>query len=190
MKARILILIACISLITAAALAHGGEEHVMGTVAQVTDKAITVKTAKAPVVVNVAATTKFIKDKAAAKIADLKVGDRVVIHAIEGEDEKLTADTVEFSSAAAPQSKTQSLTGVVSDTACGATHNMRNMTPAECTRACAMNGKYALVVGKEVYTLQGHETDLGKLAAQTVTVTGTVNGKTVTVASVVATKAS
>lgn len=84
----------------------------------------------------------------------------------------------------AQQPKTQTLTGVVSDTACGATHNMKNMTPAECTRACAKSGGYALVVGKDVYILKGHEAELDKLAAETVTVNGTVNGKTVTVESV------
>ena len=36
MKSRILILIACISLVAGAALAHGGEEHVIGTVTSVT----------------------------------------------------------------------------------------------------------------------------------------------------------
>jgi hypothetical protein len=102
MKARTLILLIWIALTTVAAMAHGGEEHVMGTVTALTGKTITVKTtAKAPVTVNVAGTTKFIRNKAAAKIADLKIGDRVVIHAIEGEDEKLTADTVEFAAAAA-----------------------------------------------------------------------------------------
>ena len=63
------------------------------------DKAV--KTAKAAVTVNVAPSTTFTKSKAAAKVGDLKVGDRVVIHAKEGADEKLVADTVEFG--AAPQ---------------------------------------------------------------------------------------
>lgn len=195
MKARILVLVACISLVVAAAFAHGEEVHVMGTVTKVTDNSITVKTtAKEPVTVGVAAATKFMKGKAAAKIADLKVGDRVVIHAIEGADEKLVADTVEFAAApakpapaaAAPaqQPKTQTLTGMVSDAACGATHTMQNMTAADCTRMCAKQGGYALVVGKDIYKLQGHEADLDKLAAQTVTVTGAVIGKTVTVQSV------
>jgi hypothetical protein len=84
----------------------------------------------------------------------------------------------------AQQPKTQTLTGVVSDAACGATHTMPNMSAADCTRMCAKQGGYALVVGKDVYKLQGHAADLDKLAAQTVTVTGTVNGKTITVESV------
>lgn len=84
----------------------------------------------------------------------------------------------------AQQSNRQTLTGVVSDSACGATHNMKNMTPADCTRACAKQGGYALVVGNDVYALKGHEAELDKLAAETVTVRGTVSGKTVTVESV------
>ena len=88
----------------------------------------------------------------------------------------------------AQQSKTQTLTGVVSDSTCGATHNMKNMTPAECTRACAKQGGYALVVGNVVYKLQGHEAELDKLAAETVTVKGTVSGTTVTVESVAPSK--
>jgi hypothetical protein len=53
---------------------------------------------------------------------------------------------------------------------------------------CAKQGGYALVVGKEIYTLQGHAADLDKLAAQTVTVKGAVNGKTVIVESVASAK--
>ena len=194
MKGRTLILMMCFALAAAAAMAHGGEVHVLGTVTRVTDKTITVKTtAKEPVTVNVVAATKFMKGKVSAKITDLNVGDRVVIHATEGADEKLVADTVEFAAAAKPaqpgptaaqQSKTQTLNGVVSDAMCGATHNMQNMTAADCTRMCAKQGGYALVVGKDIYKLQGHEADLDKLAAQTVTVKGAVSGKIITVESV------
>jgi hypothetical protein len=84
----------------------------------------------------------------------------------------------------AQQPKTQTLTGIVSDTTCGATHNMKNMTPAECTRACAKQGGYALVVANTVYKLQGHEADLEKLAGEAATVKGTVKSKTMTVESV------
>jgi hypothetical protein len=92
-----------------------------------------------------------------------------------------------WSQTSAQQSKQQTLTGIVSDAACGAVHGMKNMTAADCTLMCVKAGqKYALVVGKTVYTLQGHETDLGNLAAQTVTVTGTVSGKVVIVESVAA----
>ena len=102
MKLRALVLIVCISLIAAAALAHGGEEHVIGTVASVTKDSITVKTtANTLVTVAVVPQTTFNKNKAAAKLSDLSVGDRVVIHAKESTEGKLVADTVQFSTPAA-----------------------------------------------------------------------------------------
>ena len=102
MKLRAFVLIACISLITAAALAHGDEQHVIGTVASVTKDSITVKTsANALVTVAVVPQTTFSKNKAAAKLSDLSVGDRVVIHAKEPAEGKLVADTVQFSAPAA-----------------------------------------------------------------------------------------
>jgi hypothetical protein len=101
MKARALILVACISLIAAATFAHGDEQHVIGTVASVTKDSITVKTtANTLVTVAVVPQTTFSKNKAAAKLADLNVGDRVVIHAKEPTEGKLVADTVQFSTAA------------------------------------------------------------------------------------------
>ena len=77
------------------------------------------------------------------------------------------------------------LTGVISDAMCGATHMAKDKSPADCIRGCVKGGeKYALVVDKKVYTLQGHEADLDKYAAQKVTVKGTVKGSAVTVESV------
>jgi len=187
MKARIAILIACISVTAAAVFAHGGEVHVMGTVAQVAQDSITVKTAESKMVaVTVAPETKFIKARAEAKSSDLKVGDRVVIHAKQSSDGTLVADTVEFATAmASRESKTLTLTGVVSDSACGAIHGMKGMTAADCTRMCIKAGqKYALVVGKSVYALQGHEAELDTLAGEQATVKGSLSGKTVSVTSV------
>ena len=84
---------------------------------------------------------------------------------------------------------TNTLTGMVSDSMCGAHHMAKDKSPAECTRMCVKQGqKYALVVGQKVYTLEGHEDDLDKLAGQRVTVKGTVSGDTVNVASVTAAK--
>jgi hypothetical protein len=44
--------------------------------------------------------------------------------------------------------------------------------------------KYALVAGDKVYTLDGHEAELDKLAGARATVKGNVAGDVVTVASV------
>ena len=79
----------------------------------------------------------------------------------------------------------KTLTGVVSDSMCGATHMLKDKTAAECTRICVKQGqKYALVVGKKVYTLEGHDAELDKLAGKRATVRGSVSGDTVTVRSV------
>ncbi len=83
----------------------------------------------------------------------------------------------------------QSFTGVVTDSMCGAMHMAKDKTPAECTQLCVKDGmKYALAVEKRVYTLEGHEAELAKLAGQKVTVKGTLKGDTVTVESVLPAK--
>ena len=82
-------------------------------------------------------------------------------------------------------SASKTLTGTVSDSMCGAHHMAKDKSPAECTRICVKQGqKYALVVGSKVYTLNGHEMELDKLAGQRATVTGTVSGDTVSVSAV------
>ena len=91
----------------------------------------------------------------------------------------------EFAAAA----QQQSLTGVVTDSMCGGTHMAKDKTPAQCTQMCVKDGmKYALAADKKLYTLEGHEAELAKLAGQKVTVTETVNGDTLTVISVTAAK--
>jgi hypothetical protein len=83
----------------------------------------------------------------------------------------------------------KTLTGVVSDSMCGANHMAKNMNPADCLRLCVKKGtKYALVVGKDLYTLEGHEAELDKYAAQKVSLKGTVKGQVMTVESVTVTK--
>ena len=79
----------------------------------------------------------------------------------------------------------KTLTGLVSDSMCGAKHMAKDKSAADCTRECVKQGsKYALVVGKKVYTLEGHEADLDKLVGMQVTVKGNVSGETVAIQSV------
>ncbi len=62
--------------------AHGDQQHVMGTVTQIDATSITVKTTTGEVkTVMIAADTKFEKGASAITQQDIKVGDRVVIHA-------------------------------------------------------------------------------------------------------------
>jgi hypothetical protein len=75
------------------------------------------------------------------------------------------------------------LTGMVSDTMCGSTHGAG---AAECTRTCVELGAgYALVVGKKVYTLRGHQAELDRFAGDPVLVKGKIVSRdTVAVESV------
>lgn len=83
MKRKVLVavlLFACISLV---ARAHEGMVHVMGIVTALTDKSVTVETKdKKAVEVVLSDTTTYEKTGKPAARSDLKVGDRVVIHAM------------------------------------------------------------------------------------------------------------
>ena len=82
--------------LTLMALAHGKEKHVMGTVTSISDSSVTVETtAKKSVTVQVSDKAKFEKSGAAATLKDLKVGDKVAIHADVSGD-KLVANEVHF----------------------------------------------------------------------------------------------
>lgn len=71
-----------VMILTAMVWAHGGELHVMGTVTKVDKMSISVRSTEGAVkTVMAMKETRVVKDGAAAKIEDLKVGDRVVIHA-------------------------------------------------------------------------------------------------------------
>jgi hypothetical protein len=86
------------------ALAHGNEKHVMGTVTNISDNSITVETkTKKSVTVDVSDKTKFEKSGAAATLKDLKVGDKVVIHA-DASGGKLIANEVHFGTMKGKQS--------------------------------------------------------------------------------------
>ena len=81
----------------------------------------------------------------------------------------------------------ETLEGTVSDAMCGADHGGK---PADkCTMGCVKKGSdFALVVGSKVYTLKGKTEGLDKLAGAKASVTGKVDGTTVTVESVAAGK--
>jgi len=71
-----------ILLLSIPALAHGNMDHILGTVVKIAGNVVTVeKDGKTTEVVLETATT-FQVGTAAAKPNDLKVGDRVVIHAV------------------------------------------------------------------------------------------------------------
>jgi len=81
--------------------AHGGMIHVMGTVTGVTDHSVTVQTTDNKTVeVLLADSTTFVNGSKPAERKDLKVGDRVVIHAVKVKD-SLQAHEVRFGAAPA-----------------------------------------------------------------------------------------
>jgi hypothetical protein len=90
-----------LALLPAIAAAHGGETHVTGTVAKISDTSVTVKTTAGKTVeVGIDAKTTFTRAQQPIQKADIKAGDRIVIHAAEV-NEKLVAHTVEIGRAPA-----------------------------------------------------------------------------------------
>lgn len=93
---RSMTLVALLLLSASLLFAHGDQKHVMGTVSKVTGSTISVKNLQGKVVdVNVSSATQFMKGDKAAALADVKEGDRVVIHA-KPDSEGLQATTVKI----------------------------------------------------------------------------------------------
>jgi len=89
--------------LAATAFAHGDMEHVLGTVTSITDHSLTVKTPKGEMMeVEVDKTTKVVQSERSISLSDIRVGDRVVIHARK-HDAKLMAAEVRL----APQGAAQ-----------------------------------------------------------------------------------
>lgn len=101
-KLKSLSLVLAIALTAGVALAHGDKKHVIGTVEKLTADAVIVKTTEGKSVeVKLVAATSYVvvgADKVAkpARVTDLHVGDRVVIHATPKGD-TLEAAEVRFS---------------------------------------------------------------------------------------------
>ena len=105
---RTIAVIALLFALSVMALAHGKEKHLMGTVTSISDTSITVQTKdKKSVAVDVSDRTKFEKSGSPATLKDLKVGDKVVIHADVSGD-KLVANEVHFG----PMKGKQSMEGM------------------------------------------------------------------------------
>jgi len=100
--------IVVMALAAAAVRAHGDKKHVIGTVEKISADAVTVKTAEGSVEVKLVTATMYVavaadKTTKPAKLADVHVGDRVVIHATPKPDNTLEAAEVRFATAAAAQ---------------------------------------------------------------------------------------
>ncbi len=64
--------------------AHGGFEHIRGTIAKVADNVLTVKTAKGNVIVKLDSRTDITRNDHKAQVSDLKPGARVIAEVPEG----------------------------------------------------------------------------------------------------------
>jgi hypothetical protein len=78
------VIVVSLSLSAIPATAHEGMEHVNGTITSLGDNLLSVKDTKGKTVeIHVDAKTEYAQGKTAAKFSDLKVGDRVAVHAME-----------------------------------------------------------------------------------------------------------
>jgi len=91
------------SMLGAAVFAHGGFEHVTGFVKAITASSLTITTTRNETIdVLLTEKTEFLSNKTKAARSALKIGDRVVVHAMKNKDGKLEAHEVAFSSVTAP----------------------------------------------------------------------------------------
>ena len=101
MKRRVVSLLVLVALMASVAFAHGDKKHVMGTLEKINADSVVVKQAdgKSVEVKLVSGTMYVSRDGKSAKLSDLAVGDRVVIHATPNPDSTLSADEIKFSAA-------------------------------------------------------------------------------------------
>jgi hypothetical protein len=98
MRFRFAALLTFVALLASVATAHGDKKHVIGTLEKINADSVVVKTTDGKSVeVKLVSNTMYVsRDGKAAKLSDLAVGDRVIIHATPTGD-MLSADEVKFS---------------------------------------------------------------------------------------------
>jgi hypothetical protein len=80
--------------------------------------------------------------------------------------------------------QSQSWTGVVSDSMCGAKHSTASDDATACVNKCVSGGaKYTLVVGDKVYQIAPQD-KFKDFAGKSVKVTGAMDGETITAQAV------
>lgn len=103
-KAKLFGFLAIAALLVSVAMAHGDKKHVVGTLEKVNAGSVVVKTAagksvEVKLVPSTVCVSRVGNEDKPAKISDLAVGNRVVIHATP-KGETLEADEVKFSAPA------------------------------------------------------------------------------------------
>jgi hypothetical protein len=84
---------------------------------------------------------------------------------------------------------TTTINGFISEEHCGASHSSPSAEATKCVKGCMKRGSAAVLVSNgKVYKLKGEDAAVKDLAGENVTITGSVDGDTITVASVAAQK--
>jgi hypothetical protein len=88
-----------------------------------------------------------------------------------------------------PSSTARAYEGVITDTRCGAKHSAAiGRAAADCTLGCVRGGEqFVLVDGDTTYLLEGDGIALKRVAGQRVRIFGTLDGRKISVTSVVTT---
>ena len=97
---NIIITISLLLTFALAGFAHGGFDHVQGTVVKVENNVLTVKTSKGNSNVKLDAKTEITQSDKPATAADLKAGVRVIVDVAEG-DKNMVAHSIKIGAAAA-----------------------------------------------------------------------------------------
>ena len=94
------------------------------------------------------------------------------------------------SSSCSESGSEKTLTGIVTDSYCKGRQLQKGQTQFSCTLKCVhQEGRdYVLVVGNEVYVLNGPRAELDKFAGGRATITGNVSDGTLTVEQVTTAK--
>jgi hypothetical protein len=81
------------------------------------------------------------------------------------------------------------INGFVSEEKCGASHSAPSESATKCVKSCIGRGAAPVLVSDgKVYKLKGEDAVVKGLAGQNVTIKGTIDGDTITVASIAAQK--
>jgi Protein of unknown function (DUF5818) len=81
------------------------------------------------------------------------------------------------------------INGFISEEHCGASHSSPSADATKCVKGCMKRGSAPVLVSDgKVYKLKGGDAAIKELVGENVTVKGTVDGDTITVASVSAQK--
>jgi hypothetical protein len=104
--------------------------------------------------------------------------------AVGGESEYGQAE----SPAPPPHVIAQNYEGMITDTHCGAKHDVGiNKAASDCVRVCVHSGNaFALVSGEKIYILTGNNVMLKSMAGMRARISGALNGNTITVSSAAA----